>query len=60
MVDFSFCFSILDGNQSISMELAKNDLFSVVKEIIIQSHLKVYQATSSELLESYGELSWPH
>ena len=39
------------------MELAKSDLFSVVKEIIIQSRLKVYRAANSELLESYWQIS---
>ena len=38
------------------MELAKNDLFSIVKEIIIQSRLKVYRAANSELIESYRQI----
>ncbi|MFD2288347.1 DUF1016 family protein [Pedobacter petrophilus] len=38
------------------MELSKSDLFSIVKEIIIQSRLKVFRAANSALLESYWQI----
>ncbi|MCX2584262.1 DUF1016 N-terminal domain-containing protein [Pedobacter sp. MR22-3] len=38
------------------MELAKSDLFSIVKKIIIRSRLKVYRAANAELSESYWQI----
>ncbi len=38
------------------MELAENNLFSAIKEVIIQSRLRVFRAANSELLESYWQI----
>ncbi|GGI24733.1 PDDEXK nuclease domain-containing protein [Pedobacter mendelii] len=38
------------------MELSKSDLFSVIKDIIIQSRLRVFRAANSALLESYWQI----
>lgn len=38
------------------MELTQNNLFSAIKEIIIQSRLRVFRAANSALLESYWHI----
>lgn len=38
------------------MEVSNNDLFNAIKEIISQSHLKVFRAANSALLESYWQI----
>lgn len=38
------------------MELTQNNLFSAIKEIIIQSRLRVFRAANSALLESYWQI----
>jgi len=38
------------------MELTQNNLFSAIKEVIVQSRLKVFLAANSALLESYWQI----
>ncbi|PWS29890.1 PDDEXK nuclease domain-containing protein [Pedobacter paludis] len=38
------------------MEIAKKDLFSAVKEIIVQSRLRIFRVANSALLESYWQI----
>lgn len=38
------------------MELTQNNLFSAIKEVIIQSRLRVFRAANSALLESYWQI----
>jgi len=38
------------------MELATNELFTAIREIINQSRLKVFRAANSALLESYWQI----
>jgi len=38
------------------MELSKSDLFSTIKDIIIQSRLRAFRAANSALLESYWQI----
>lgn len=38
------------------MEIAKKDLFSAIKEIIVQSRLRIFRVANSALLESYWQI----
>lgn len=38
------------------MELSKSDLFSTIKDIIIQSRSRVFRAANSSLLDSYRQI----
>ncbi|MBC6111507.1 YhcG family protein [Pedobacter fastidiosus] len=38
------------------MEIARNDLFSAIKEIIVQSRLRIFRVANSALLESYWQI----
>ena len=38
------------------MELSQNGLFNSIKEIIVQSRLRVFRAANSELLQSYWQI----